>query len=193
MPGPEGDGRATRRPSTSAARSERGPPSRDRPAPGRRATRSRPRSATRRRSRIASTSSRRTGPTTRSSATSPRATASRTLPLPRGGHAQPPRPGQRVRAARQLLRRGRGQRRRARVVDGGLRHRLRRADLAALLPGRPPGPLSGRRGQSARSPGPPAATSGTAPPPRGSATGATASSSRTARPPTTPAPRRSRP
>ena len=60
------------------------------------------------------------------------------LPLPRGGHAQPPRAGARVRAARQLLRGRRGQRRRARVDDGGLRHRLRREDLAADLPGEPP-------------------------------------------------------
>ena len=112
------------------------------------------------------------------------------LPLPRGGHAQPPRPGPRVRAARQLLRRERGQRRRPRMVDGRLRHRLRRADLAAGLPRRPPRPLSRPRGPSTRSPGPPAATSGTGPPRRGSATAATASSSRTARRrPTRPRPR----
>ena len=58
------------------------------------------------------------------------------VPVPRGGHAQPSRAGPRVRAARQLLRRGRGQRRRPRMVDGRLRHRLRREDLAARLPRR---------------------------------------------------------
>ena len=53
------------------------PARRDRPRARARATRSRRRWATRRRSPTASTSSRRTGPTTRSSATCPRATASR--------------------------------------------------------------------------------------------------------------------
>ena len=41
------------------------------------------------------------------------------LPVPRGGHAQPPRAGPRVRAARQLLRRGRGLRRRPRMDRWG--------------------------------------------------------------------------
>ena len=54
------------------------PTGRHRPDARGRATRSPPRSATRRRSSTASTSSRRTGPTTRSSATCPKATASRT-------------------------------------------------------------------------------------------------------------------
>ena len=72
------------------------------------------------------------------------------LPVPRGRHAQPPRPGPRVRAAGQLLRRERGQRRRPRMVDGGLCHRLRRADLAARLSRRPPRPVSRRRGAARR-------------------------------------------
>ena len=55
---------------------------------------------------------------------------------------------------------------------------------------RVPYPVGGR---SSTSPGRPAATSGTAPPRRGSATAATASSSRTARPRTSPARRASRP
>ena len=80
--------------------------------------------------------------------------------FPEGVTPEPSRPGPRVRPARQLLRRGRGQRRRPRVDDGGLCERLRRADLAPELPGRPPRPLSGRGG-ARRSPGPPAATSGT--------------------------------
>ena len=46
------------------------------------------------------------------------------LPLPRGGHPQPPRARARVRPAGQLLRRERGQRRRPRVDHGRLRHRL---------------------------------------------------------------------
>ena len=74
------------------------------------------------------------------------------LPVPRGRHAQPSRPGPRVRAARQLLRRERGQRRRPRMVDGGVCHRFRRADLAAGLSRRPPRSLSRRRGRSTRSP-----------------------------------------
>ena len=150
-----------------------------------RGTRSRRRSATRRRSSTASTSSRRTAPTTRSSATCPRATASPQLCLfpeevTPNHHAL----AARVRAARQLLRRERGQRRRPRVDDGRLRHRLRRADLAAGLPGRPAGAVPVRGGLR-RSPARPAATSGTAPRRRGSATAATASSSRTAHRPTT--------
>ena len=59
-----------------------------------------------------------------------------TVPLPGGGHAEPPQAGEAVRAARQLLRGRRGVRRRARVDDGRLRHRLRGEDLAAQLPRR---------------------------------------------------------
>ena len=47
------------------------------------------------------------------------------------GHAEPPRARRRVRAARQLLRGERSERRRPRVEHGRLRHRLRREDLAA--------------------------------------------------------------
>ena len=68
------------------------------------------------------------------------------LPLPHGCDAQPSRPGPRVRAARQLLRRKRGQCRRTRMDPGGVRHRLRRTDLAARLSGREKGALS-RRGE----------------------------------------------
>ena len=88
------------------------------------------------------------------------------LPLRRGRHAQPPRPGPGVRPARQLLRRRRGQRRRPRVVDGGVRDRLRREDLAADRTGATAACRIPPRGRW-RSPGPRAATSGTAPRRRG--------------------------
>ncbi len=114
------------------------------------------------------------------------------LPLPRGGHAQPPRPGQGVRPARQLLRRGRGQRRRPRMVDGRLCVRLRREDLAALVPRATAGSPTLPKGRWP-SPGRPAATSGIGPRRRDFRIGATASSSRTAGPPTTPRPPTSRP
>ena len=100
------------------------------------------------------TSSRRTAPTTRSSATCREGNGEPHLCLfPEARHAEPPRAGAGVRAARQLLRRWRGQRRWPRVDDGGLRHRLRRAHLAALLPGQPPRSLS-VGGELSPSPGP---------------------------------------
>ena len=74
-----------------------------------------------------------------------------TLPVPRDDHAEPPQAGPRVRAARQLLRRRRGVGRRPRVVDGGLRHRLRREDLAAELP-RQPGKTFGYPARGTRTP-----------------------------------------
>ena len=55
------------------------------------------------------------------------------LPFPRAGHAQPSPARPRVRPARQLLCRWRGQRRRPRMVHGRLRHRFRGENLAADL------------------------------------------------------------
>ena len=72
------------------------------------------------------------------------------------------------------------------MVDGGLCHRLRREDLAAVATGAPPRALS-RGGELRDRPAARAATSGTARRRRASATAATASSSTTARRPTTPA------
>ena len=82
-------------------------------------------------------------------------------------------------------------RRRARVDDGRLRHRLRREDLAAELPRRPRKTFGyPSEGQRRRSPARPAATSGTAAPRPASATAATASGSTNGKTPDGPAARR---
>ena len=171
-----------------------GRPDRRRPARSpRRATRSRPRSATPRRSRIASTSSRRTGPTTRSSATCPKATASPSLCL--FPEAITPNHHALVREFVLLDNF---------YVDGEVSADGHEWTMGAYASDfvertwplsyrgdrRVPYPV--RRGAGDR-PAARAATSGTARPRRGSATAATASSSRTARRPTTRARPRSRP
>ena len=105
------------------------------------------------------------------------------VPVPRDGHAEPPHAGPRVRPARQLLRRRRGVGRRPRVDDGGLRHRLRREDLAAELPRQPAKKLGYPAEGQLRRDRPAGRRLPLGPVRRGeaSATAATASGSRTAR------------
>ena len=128
-------------------------------------------SASRASSSTWSTSSRRTGPTTRSSATSAAGNGDpRPVHLRREGDAQPAQDGPRVRPPRQHLLQRHPQRRRPPVVDDGLRHRLPREVLRRLAaelsrrhgPGRDRRPgLRAERASSGTTPWPTASRSGT--------------------------------
>ena len=97
--------------------------------------------ASRRCSSTCSTSSRRTAPTTRCSATSKQGEGDPELVhLRPRGHAQPAQAGRRVRAARQFLLQRRAQRRRPSMGDRGLRDRL--PGKAALAAGRAAIPMA---------------------------------------------------